>query len=65
MKGIATLNVISGSVACVVKNGDIISHVEQLLQDSFMEVETGNIILNVPSKCPFRYTIITHDFYTI
>ena len=52
--GVATLNIVSGSVACVVKNGDIIAHIDQLTQDSFMEVESGNVIINIPTKCSFR-----------
>ena len=45
----------SGSVACVVKSGDIIAHLDDLSQDSFMEIESGNISVNVPSDCSFRY----------
>ena len=53
-EGVATLHVVSGSVACVVKKGDIIAHIDQLTQDSFMEVESGNVIINIPTKCSFR-----------
>jgi len=58
-KGVANLNIKSGSVACVVKSGDIITHIDSLSQDSFLEVETGNIIINVPSKCPFRISLVS------
>ena len=54
VQGVATLNLVTGSVACVVKSGDIICHLDELTQDSFMEVETGNIVVNIPTPCPFR-----------
>ena len=59
-QGVATLNIISGSVGCVVKNGNIISHIDELTQDSFMEVETGNVIIHIPAQSSrnFRYIVI-------
>ena len=50
IQGVATLNIITGSVACVVRNGDIICHIDELTQDSFMEVETGNVIIHIPAQ---------------
>jgi len=57
-EGIATLNVVSGSVAAVVKTGDIIAQVDTINQDSFMEVETGNIVIHVAPEFPFRISLV-------
>ena len=42
------------------KNGNIISHIDELTQDSFMEVETGNVIIHIPAQSSrnFRYIVI-------
>ena len=45
---------VSGSAAVVVKTGDIIAQVDTINQDSFMEVETGNIVIQVAPDFPFR-----------
>lgn len=60
-EGVATLNIISGSVGCVVKNGNIISHIDELTQDSFMEVETGNVIIHIPAQSSrnFRVSLVS------
>eukprot|EP00092_Neocalanus_flemingeri_P014163 GFUD01015279.1.p1 GENE.GFUD01015279.1~~GFUD01015279.1.p1 ORF type:complete len:576 (-),score=147.94 GFUD01015279.1:103-1767(-) len=57
-QGTATLNVIDGSVAVVVKTGDIVAHVDKISEDSFMEVETGNIVLHVAPDFPFRISLL-------
>ena len=57
IQGTATLNVVNGSVAVVVKAGDIIAHVENITQDSFIELETGNVVLHVSQDFPFRQVI--------
>jgi len=57
-EGTATLNVIEGSVAVVVKTGDIIAHVDSISQDSFMEVETGNVVIHVAPDFPFRISLL-------
>jgi len=57
-QGTATLNVVNGSVAVVVKAGDIIAHVENITQDSFIELETGNVVLHVSQDFPFRISLV-------
>jgi len=57
-QGVATLTMVSGSAAIVVKTGDIIAQVETINQDSFMEVETGNIVIQVAPDFPFRISLI-------
>ena len=54
-QGTATLNVMGGSVAVVVKAGDIIAHVDNISQDSFIEVETGDVVIHVAPDFPFRW----------
>ena len=54
IQGTATLNVVTGSLSVVVKAGDIIAHVDNITQDSFMDVENGNIVLHVGPDFPFR-----------
>ena len=53
-QGTATLNVMGGSVAAVVKTGDIIAHVDNISQDSFLEMGTGNVVVHVAPDFPFR-----------
>ena len=53
-KGTASFNVVTGSVAAVVKNGDIIAHIDSITQDSFIEMGTGNVVIYVAPDFPFR-----------
>ena len=41
-------------MAVVVKTGDIIAHVDSISQDSFMELENGNVVIHVAPDFPFR-----------
>ena len=55
LKGEVTITVMSGTLALVVKEGDILVNIHKISQDSFIDMETGNIVLNVPTgKLPFR-----------
>ena len=54
MQGTATLNVVTGSIAVVVKHGEIIAHVDSISEDSFIELETGDIVVHVGTDFPFR-----------
>ena len=45
---------VTGSVAAVVKNGDIIAHIDSITQDSFIEMGTGNVVIYVAPDFPFR-----------
>ena len=38
----------------VVKNGEIIAHIDSISQDSFIELETGDIVIHVCTDFPFR-----------
>jgi len=53
-QGTATLNVVTGSIAVVVKHGEIIAHVDSISEDSFIELETGDIVVHVGTDFPFR-----------
>jgi len=57
-QGTATLNVVGGSVAAVVKTGDIIAHVDNISQDSFLEMGTGNVVVHVAPDFPFRISLM-------
>ena len=52
--GSANVNVVEGSVDCVVKDGDIVAHLEKLNQDSYLEVGSGNIHIHIPKNFPHR-----------
>ena len=54
IQGTATLNVVTGSIAVVVKHGEIIAHVDSISEDSFIELETGDIVVHVGTDFPFR-----------
>jgi len=57
-QGTATLNVVTGSLAVVVKNGEIIAHIDSISQDSFIELETGDIVIHVCTDFPFRISLV-------
>jgi len=59
-KGEVTITVMSGTLALVVKEGDILVNIHKISQDSFIDMETGNIVLNVPTgKLPFRISLMS------
>jgi len=58
-KGVATLNIVNGSVDCVVNTGDIITHIDNISQDSFLEVQTGDIVINIKRHCSFRISLVS------
>merc|ERR1712059_109083 len=57
-EGQCTVNVVEGSVDAVVKVGDIVAHLEKLTEDSFLEVETGNIHIRIPPNFPYRVSLL-------
>jgi len=57
-QGTASFNVVTGSVAAVVKNGDIIAHIDSITQDSFIEMGTGNVVIYVAPDFPFRISLL-------
>ena len=57
--GVATLNIINGSVDCVVNTGDIITHIDNISEDSFLEVQTGDIVINIKRNCSFRICLVS------
>jgi len=56
--GSVSVNVVEGTIAAVVKSGSMFVNVEKLVEDSFLEVETGDITLTVPSDYPFRISLM-------
>ena len=49
-----SVNVVEGNVTAVVKHGTIFANIEKLMEDSYLEVENGDITVNVPPNFPFR-----------
>ena len=58
-QGVATLNIVDGSVDCVVNTGDIITHIDNISRDSFLEVQTGDIVINIKQQCGFRISLVS------
>jgi len=56
-QGTASFNVVSGSIGAVVKSGDVIAHMDNISEDSFIEVGNGHIILYLPPDFTFRVTL--------
>lgn len=56
--GSLTVNIVEGSIAAVVKSGTMFVSIDKLTEDSFLEVEQGDITLTVPRNFPFRITVI-------
>ena len=55
----ATLNIINGSLDCVVNTGHITTHIDNLSDDSFLEVNNGDIVINIKSRSSFRISVIS------
>ena len=55
----ATLNIINGSVDCVVNSGQIRTHIDHLSDDSFLEVNNGDIVINIKPQSSFRISLIS------
>ena len=49
------VNVVEGAVTAVVKDGNILANVERLNSDSHLEVEVGDVSVNVPPNRGFRW----------
>lgn len=56
-QGSVSVNVVEGSLAGVVKSGTIFAHIDKLTEDSFLEVESGEITLTLPPSFPFRVVL--------
>ena len=60
-QGVATLNIVNGSVDCVVNTGDIRTHIDNISEDSFLEVNNGDIVINIKPRCTFRISLCSPD----
>jgi len=56
--GTAHVNVVEGSVDCVVRDGDIVAHLDTISQDSYLEVGSGNIHIHIPKNFPHRISLL-------
>jgi len=56
-EGSVSLNLVEGSLAVVVKSGPLLLNIDRLTEDSFLEVETGDITVTVPANPRFRMAV--------
>jgi len=57
-RGSVIVNVVEGAVTAVVKDGNILANVERLNSDSHLEVEVGDVSVNVPPNRGFRLVLV-------
>lgn len=57
-QGSVVVNVVEGSVTAVVKSGTIWANIDKLTEDSYLEVEDGDITVNVPPDFPFKLNLV-------
>lgn len=61
-EGYMNMTVVEGSVDAVVKNGEVILRVENLVEDSCVEVESGNVVIHLNKsqkgdQAPYRLAL--------
>jgi len=56
--GMLNVNVLDGSVDAVVRDGDIVAHLEKINEDSYLEVGSGNIHIHIPKNFPHRISLL-------
>merc|ERR1712080_343337 len=57
-EGRVVVNVMEGSVTAVVNSGSIWVDIHNLTDDSYLEIDHGDIQLNLPPDAPFKLNVV-------